>query len=71
MHLFFNEVYLLAFTRPIRGELSHNSVASIPTGDTPTGVYLESQHGYYFSVASFTLKTGRIGIPNTLIQPIS
>ena len=66
MHLFFNEVYLLAFTRPIHGELSHNNVASIPTR-----VYLESQHGYYFYIASFTLKTGRIGIPNTLIQPIS
>lgn len=57
---------MLAFTRPIYDDLSHNNVVS-----TPMGAHLEIQYGYDFYIASFTLKTGRIGISNTLIQPIS
>ena len=37
IYLFFNEVYLLAFIRPIHGEFSQNNVVS-----TPFGVQLES-----------------------------
>ena len=56
---------MLAFTRPIHDDFSHNNVS------TPLGSHLEIQYGYDFYIASFTLKTGRIGISNTLIQPIS
>jgi len=37
IYLFFNEVYLLAFTRPIHGEFSQNNIVS-----TLIGVQLES-----------------------------
>ena len=51
--------------REARVDMQNNVVS------TPFGAHLESQYGYDFYIASFTLKTGRIGISNTLIQPIS
>lgn len=69
MHFFFSEVCLwscaFAFMRPIRDAflLTHNHVASVPTG-----AHLENQELLFLHSVSFACKIGRRAVPNTLIH---